>query len=183
MQCLLFNITTSLPNFRTTIAGKCCMWEWSCLGVNKAHITAACLCLSLTGVHIFMFRFQWGNSQCCTYTVSVFSLMLLSAAKRKLGGDGRHVNPSQVTSRQCEVWEKLCREVEAMLTLPHTALTSLCRLEIDQRGSSAKQNALHKQLDVFAVNMRSYKCWISQQDKQQTRAFLLLNFPMIWSSF
>ena len=62
-----------------------------------------------------------------------------------------------MTFRQCEAREKLCGEVEAMLTLPHTALTCAYRFEIDQRGSNAKQNALHKQLDVVAVKMRSYE--------------------------
>ena len=78
-------------------------WEWSCLGVNKAHVAVAGLCLGLTGVYIFMFRFQWENSQCCGYTVSASSLMLLSAAKMGLGNDGQHLDSSRVTS--CR-WER-----------------------------------------------------------------------------
>ena len=100
-----------------------------------------------------MFRFQWGNSQYCGYTVSASGLMLLSAAKMGLGNDGQHLETSQVTSCQ---WER--GSVEAMLTLPHTALTSTCCPEIGQQGSNAKQKALHKQLDVAAVNMRSDEC-------------------------
>ena len=72
-----------------------------------------------------MFRFQWGNSQYCGYTVSASSLMLLSAAKMGLGNDGQHLETSQVTSCQ---WER--GSVEAMLTLPHTALTSTCCPEV-----------------------------------------------------
>ena len=105
-----------------------------------------------------MFRYQWGNSQCSRYTVSVFSLMLLSGVKTKLGSDGQHLKAFQVTSHQWEVGERLCRGVEGMLALPHTALTSLCCPEFGQRGSNAKQKALHKQLDVVAVNMRSEEC-------------------------
>ena len=45
-----------------------------------------------------------------------------------------------------------------MLTLSHTALNSTCCPEIGQRGSNAKQKALHKQLDVVAVNMPSDEC-------------------------
>ena len=89
--------------------------------------------------------------------------MLLSAAKMGLGNDGQHLETSQVTSCQ---WER--GSVEAMLTLPHTALTSTCCPQIGQQGSNAKQKALHKQLDVAAVNMRSDECWTNQQHQQQT---------------
>ena len=152
-------------------------WEWYCLSINKYHIALAGLCLSLSGIHIFMFKYQWGNSQCCKYTVSVFSLMLLSAAKMKLGKDGQYLKGFQVTSRQWEVGERLCRGVEAMLTLPHTALISSFCPEFGQRGSNDKQKALNKQLDVVAVIMCSGECWTNQHEKQQTGFFSCSIFP------
>ena len=84
--------------------------------------------------------------------------MLLSAVKTKLGSDGQHLKALQVTSHQWEVGERLCRGVEGMLTLPHTALISSFCTEFGQRGSNAKQKALHKQLDVVAVIMCSGEC-------------------------
>ena len=84
--------------------------------------------------------------------------MLLSAAKMKLGKAGQYLKGFQVTSRQWEVGERLCRGVEGMLTLPHTALISSFCPEFGQRGSNAKQKALHKQLDVVAVIMCSGEC-------------------------
>ena len=84
--------------------------------------------------------------------------MLLSGVKTKLGSDGQHLKAFQVPSHQWEVGERLCRGVEGMLTLPHTALISSFCPEFGQRGSNAKQKALHKQLDVVAVSMRSEEC-------------------------
>ena len=81
-------------SFHRLIDWSFLFWEWSCLGVTKAHIGLAGLSLSLSGGHIFMFRFQWGNSQCCKYTVSVSSLMLLSAVEKRLGSDGQHLKAS-----------------------------------------------------------------------------------------
>ena len=84
--------------------------------------------------------------------------MLLSTAKMKLRSYRQHIEASQVIFCQLEVGQRLCRGVEGMLTLSHTALNSPCCPEIGQRGSNAKQKALHKQLDVVAVNMPSDEC-------------------------
>ena len=84
--------------------------------------------------------------------------MLLSTAKMKLRSYRQHIEASQVIFCQLEVGQRPCRGVEVMLTLSHTALNSPCCPEIGQRGSNAKQKALHKQLDVVAVNMPSDEC-------------------------